>query len=188
MTVRLPCGGWCSSSSVSCFGRRRHRGLFYGIQQSQHPAGKLERSGGHDEIQHRQHLRSHIFRQGRGWLRIDGRCGSNSRRTACSLERLRTLGAADGAVDGRSIQIALSVAENLADIHTMFLSADRAGGVNVVILDVEPETEFFEIKHFNFLSAATQGRFPVFCFVDGGFFAPCMVGGIYLPSVGFAQS
>lgn len=173
---------------MSCFGRRRHRGLFYGIQQSQRPAGKLERSGGHDEIQHRQHLRSHIFRQGRGWLRIDGKRGSSSRHTACSLERLRTLGAADGAVDGRSIQIAMSVAENLADIHTMFLSADRAGGVNVVILDVELEAEFFEIKHFNFLSAAMQDRFPVFRFVDGGFFAPCMVGGIYLPSVGFAQS
>ena len=175
--------GWCPSSSVSCFGRRRHRGLFYGIQQSQHPAGKLERSGGHDEIQHRQHLRSHIFRQGRGWLRIDGKRGSSSRHTACSLERLRTLGAADGAVDGRSIQITLSVAENLADIHTMFLSADRAGGVNVVILDVEPETEFFEIKHFYVLSAALHDRFPVFCRAGGGFCAFLVVG-VCLPLAG----
>lgn len=168
---------------MSCFGRRRHSGLFYGIQQSQHPAGKLERSGGHDEIQHRQHLRSRIFRRDRGLLRIDGKRGSSSRHTACSLERLRTLGAADGAVDGRSIQIALSVAENLADIHTMFLSADRAGGVNVVIFDVELEAEFFEIKHFNFLSAAMQDRFPVFRRAGGGFYAYLVVG-VCLPLAG----
>ena len=65
----------------------------------------------------------------------------------------------------------------------MFLMADRAGGVNVVGLDVEPETEFFEIKHFNFLSAAMQDRFPVFRFVDGGFCA-CLVVGVCLPLAG----
>lgn len=81
-------------------------------------------------------------------LRNGGMGGSNSRGTACSLERLRTLGAADGAVDGRSIQIALPIAENLADVYTMFLLADRAGGVDVVGLDIESKAEFFEIKQF----------------------------------------
>ena len=66
----------------------------------------------------------------------------------------------------------------------MLLFADRADGVNIVTFDVESKAEFLEIKHFNFLSAAMHGRFPVFRFVDGGFFAPCMVGVYTYPRLG----
>ena len=179
--MTVPAALWRLVFKLLC--RRRHRGLFYGIQQSQNPAGKLNRSGDCDKVQHRQHLRSRIFRRDRGWLRIDGRCGSNSRRTACSLERLRTLGAADGAKDGCSVQVALPIAENLADVHAMLLFADRADGVNIVTFDVELKTEFFEIKHFYVLSAALHDRFPVFRRAGGGFRA-CLVVGVCLPLAG----
>lgn len=44
----------------------------------------------------------------------------------------------------------------------MLFMADRAGGINIVAFDVESKAEFFEIKHFCFLSAALRGRFPIF--------------------------
>lgn len=132
---------------MSCFGRRRHRGLFYCVQKGEHPAGKLDRSSDCDQAIHRRHLHNRIFRQGRGWPRTGGKRGSSSRCTACSLERFRPLGAAYRAIDSRSIKVALPIAENLADVHAVFLSADRAGGINVVAFDVKSKAEFLEIKH-----------------------------------------